>query len=432
VSSRPCHCELQEAERLARGGIRALRARQAIRGVRSWGMPLDSPLTACPGPLHSWLTHSLPAHRLGVRLRAQSGHLACACDRRVHSTTASVSCGSRAGGAESQLTSPSPCATLALASVSYLPRLSEELLEASGINIGLRASGTLRVATSEQQAASQRKRLPEQVKLGLELDWLSGAEARNLEPALPDLVVGAVYGPHEAQLDAMRLVRAYRVAAERRGATSERAVAQRLLKSGNAVTGVQTSAESRPTGNVVLAMGAWAAEAGKWLGVEIPVEPERGQIVVASDVACQPQHILFIEQMYLAPKGRTRVIVGAARDRAGYDGRATLSGVSELLARSFTLMPQMSHATWGGVRSGLRPRTPDGIPIIGPVPGLSGVSLATGHGSNGLLFSALTGQSIASHLTHRPSPIETASYQIGRRLSQKQLHTSKLIITPTR
>src|SRR5262245_40371638 len=79
-----------------------------------------------------------------------------------------------------QLTKPSPFATLALASVQALPALRDELLEASGIDIKLDACGTLRVATSEHQAASQQKRLPQQRKLGLELQWLSADEARRL------------------------------------------------------------------------------------------------------------------------------------------------------------------------------------------------------------------------------------------------------------
>jgi glycine/D-amino acid oxidase-like deaminating enzyme len=120
-----------------------------------------------------------------------------------------------------QLTKPSPFATLAMASTRLFPALRDELLDAGGVNIGLDVCGTLHVATTKQQAASQQRRLLQQRKLGLDLEWLSGAEARSVEPALPEHVIGAVYGPHEAQLDAMRLVRAYRLGAGRRGAVGD-------------------------------------------------------------------------------------------------------------------------------------------------------------------------------------------------------------------
>jgi glycine oxidase len=309
-----------------------------------------------------------------------------------------------------QLTKPSLFATVALASVKMLPTVRDELLEASGIDIKLDVCGTLRVATSEQQAASQQKRVPQQRKLGLDLQWLSAHEARKIEPALPDHVVGAVYGPCEAQLDARSLVSAYRVAAKHLGVITKQRLVRTLVIQGTTVIGVRTARQEFLAPQVVLAAGAWTAQ----LGVEIPLTPERGQIVQAQVAAPPPRHIIFIDQLYVAPKKGKSVIIGAAKDHAGLNSRPSLAGVRDLTSRILEAMPQFAGASLQAVRAGLRPRTPDGVPYIGPLPGWNGVSLATGHGSNGLLFSAITGQIIAAQASGLQSSIPTAPFEPER------------------
>jgi len=259
-----------------------------------------------------------------------------------------------------QLTKPSPFATLALASVQALPALRDELLAASGIDIRLDVCGALRVATSEQQAASQQKRLPQQRQLGLELQWLSAEVARKVEPALPDQVVDALYGPCEAQLDARSLARALRVAAERLGVVTKQGLVRTLIIQGITVTGVRTARQEFLAEHIVLAAGAWTAH----LGIEIPLTPERGQIVQAQAAAPPPRHILFIDQLYVAPKRGKNVIIGAVKDNAGLNSQTSLAGVRDLTARIAAAMPQFAGASLQAVRAGLRPRTPDGVPCI--------------------------------------------------------------------
>jgi glycine oxidase len=309
-----------------------------------------------------------------------------------------------------QLTKPSPFATLALESVQALPALRDELLAASGIDIKVDVCGTLRVATNEQQAASQQKRLPQQRKLGLELQWLSADEARRLEPALPDHVVGAIYGPCEAQLDARSLVRAYRLAAEGLGVEPKQELVRALVIQGTTVIGVRTARQDFLAKHVVLAAGAWTSQ----LGIEIPLTPERGQIIQAQVLALPPRHIIFMDQLYVAPKKGMNVIIGAAKDNSGLNCQTSLAGVRDLTARILEAMPQFAGASLQAVRAGLRPRTPDGVPCIGPLPGWEGVSLATGHGSNGLLFSAITGQIIAAQASGLQLSIPTDPFQPER------------------
>jgi len=313
-----------------------------------------------------------------------------------------------------QLTEPSPFATLALASVAHFPALRDELLAECGIDIGLDCCGTLRLATSEQQADSQRRRLPKQQQLGLRLEWLSAEEVRALEPGLTGEVVGAVYGPGEGQIDGARLLAAYVAAAQRHGAQFIPGTVRGLVTDRSRVAGVRTRDRCIGAGRVLIATGAWAADVGEWLGVALPITPERGQTVSANHMAHPLRHIVFAEQIYLAPKARHGVLIGAAKDRCGYESRTTLAAISDLLGRALRVHPGLAGASLGTARAGLRPRTPDGCPIIGELPGWRGISMAAGHNSNGLLFSAITGQLVVAQYTGTATPIDPTPYRPHR------------------
>jgi glycine oxidase len=282
-------------------------------------------------------------------------------------------------------------------------------------NIFYQRCGTLRIATSERQAETQRKRLPKQQALGLNLRWVSAEEARELEPSLTPDIVGAIYGPDEGLLDATRLHKALMLSAKAMGVSFERGTVTGLKVAGTRIVGVEMDTRYIETGHVVIATGAWAPDLNAWLGVDIPITPERGQILSLSHTPRALSRIVFGEQIYLAPQwGRRQALVGASKDQSGYEVRTTVAGVSMLLDKCVKIAPTFATATMERARAGLRPRTPDGCPIIGPVEGFSGLSLAVGHNSNGLLLSAITGQIIAAQLNGNRTPIDATPYQLSR------------------
>lgn len=219
----------------------------------------------------------------------------------------------------------------------------------------------------------------------------------------------------KAQVRFISLVRAFRLAAERLGVVTKQGLVRKLVTQGTTVMGVRTARQEFLATHVVLAAGAWTSR----LGIEIPLTPERGQIIQAQMTAPLPRHILFIDQLYVAPKKGMSVIIGAAKDNAGLNSQPSLVGVHDLTARIVEAMPQFAGASLQAVRAGLRPRTPDGVPYIGLLPGWQGVSLATGHGSNGLLFSAITGQIIAAQASGLQPSIPTDSF-LPERFSECQ------------
>jgi glycine oxidase len=318
-----------------------------------------------------------------------------------------------------QLTKPTPFAKIALASVQRFPSLRDELKENSGIDIQLDACGTLRIATSEEQAKHQQKRLPAQQQLGINLHWLEATDVQKMEPAITVPLFGAVYGPDESQITAARLIKAYMVAAMRLGATHEETVCQRLLTKGNSVTGIATKRGELHAKQVVIASGTWTLQLTAALNIHLPIEPERGQIAVISPIAPALRHIIFGEQIYLALKQNKSIIIGGIKDRGQFNESPSVSGVSELLRKGMSISAYVAEADVKRMLAGVRPRTPDGLPIIGPIPGWEGVSIAAGHNSNGLLLSPITGQIITSQLTGQPTPIDQTPYLPSRFSSER-------------
>jgi len=295
------------------------------------------------------------------------------------------------------LTGPGAFADLALASFALFPALVPELEDASGIDMEYEQAGALRVVRDAKHIANLRKRLKAWQPLGLELHWLTGDEARQREPLLAPGVCAAIYAPEESQIKASHVVKAFALAAAKHGAK---------LYSHKGITGVQHH-NARATGvyteqgetiacnHLVIAAGAWAARCSEWLNIELPVSPQRGQILTLRQPSPALRHLVFGEAAYFAPKSGETVIVGATREEVGFDKQLTAGGIAWLLNTATRLIPALESSAIDQMWAGLRPRTPDNQPVLGPAPGWENVTLAAGHGSVGIMLSPITGKAIA-------------------------------------
>ncbi len=298
------------------------------------------------------------------------------------------------------LSGPGPLADLLLGSFALFPELVAELEDASGIRVEYERTGALRTVRNAKRVAGLRKRMEEWQPLGLQMYWLSGDEARQREPLLAADTCAAIYAPEESQVRAPLLVKAFAQAATRLGAVfySHREI-MGLQRHGTRVTDVYTSeGETIACDHLVIAAGAWAARCGEWLGFELPVSPLRGQILSLRQAGLPTlplRHIVFGEGAYLAPKEDGTIVVGATKEEAGFDAHVTANGVIWLLETARKLTPALGQSAVEAIWAGLRPKTPDGQPILGAAPKWENVTLATGHNSVGVLLSAITGQSIA-------------------------------------
>ena len=284
-----------------------------------------------------------------------------------------------------------------MASWSSFPSLVQELEHASGVHLAYEQSGSLRVARNPNNVDNLRKRMNAWQPLGIEMQWLTGDEARQREALLAPDISAAIYAPEEAQVKAPHVVKAFARAAVNLGVklhAYHNVIGMDFQK--NKITRVYTDQELEiACEHVIVATGAWTRDLERLLDISLPVEPQRGQILALRQPSQPLKHIIFGEAIYLAPKNNGTIVVGATKEEVGFVKHVTAGGIGWLLSTAVRLLPGLEGAAIDQMWTGLRPKTSDNLPILGNAPSLENVTLAVGHGSIGIMSSAITGNSIA-------------------------------------
>jgi glycine oxidase len=307
---------------------------------------------------------------------------------------------------------PGPLLELMLLGRDRHRRLSEELRETTGIDPGYVWDGALRTATDEASEEFLAGVYRSQKAEGLRTEWLTGDEARELEPALSPRVTAGLYLPGDGQVNPPQLVRALARGAVLHGAEVREAtrVAGFLIE-GSKVTGVRTMQGKVSARTVVLACGAFSNLLSEQLSVRLPIFPVKGQMLVTSLWPLPIKaNVWDTANFYMVPKRDGRVIVGATEEPGVHDRRTTLGGVAELSRAAVKLIPRLSEALFAGTWGGLRPGTPMGRPILGPVDGREGLLLATGHFRNGVLLSVVTGELVSALALGEDPPTDVSPF----------------------
>jgi len=290
---------------------------------------------------------------------------------------------------------------LALESQRLWPRFRAELEAEAGIDIDYRDDGTLEVALGRDEVDRLRFRHDLQRRAGLATRWLDGAGVRAREPALRPAVTAGIFCPDDHQVDPRRLVPALRRAiAARGGAVIERLPVRALDTAGGGVAGVVTAQGVCRARAVVVANGAWAGSGDLFGGfldgaIAIPVRPLKGQALAlrASARTGIPMHVVWTEQVHLAPKAGGRLIVGATVEECGFDRAVSAGGVFALLEGARRALPSIEDMEIEAIWTGLRPTSDDDAPILGAT-AVAGLALAAGHHRNGILLAPVTAQAI--------------------------------------
>lgn len=231
---------------------------------------------------------------------------------------------------------------------------------------------------------------------------ISIERARELFPPLSDAERAIVYRD-QARVNGRAFAAALREAGEEHGLEVERTdvtgiETERGDADGATVSGVVVDGNDREFDAVVVAGGAWSDEFADALGLEIPVEPQRGQIVhlaVDADTGDWPIVSPF-RHKYVVPWPDGRVAVGATReDGTGFAPQATLAGLHDVYGEALRVASGLRDAEPVETRVGLRPVSRDGLPVLGRVPGVNGAYLATGHGPTGLTLGPYSGRVVA-------------------------------------
>jgi glycine oxidase len=291
---------------------------------------------------------------------------------------------------------------LALESQRVWPGFRDALEAEAGFDIDYRAEGTLTVALGRDEVDRLRFRHELQARHGLATRWLDGAAARALEPALRPSVAAGIFCAEDHQVDPRRLVPALRRAAAARGArVLEHLPVRSLDIAGARVGGVVTDQGLCGARTVVIANGAWAGNRevlGDALGV--PVRPLKGQALALRATARTgvPAHVVWTEQVHLAPKAGDTLLVGATVEECGFDAAVTAGAVLALLDGARRALPSIEDMEIEAVWTGFRPTSDDDAPILG-MTGVSGLALATGHHRNGILLAPVSAQAIHDLVT---------------------------------
>jgi glycine oxidase len=306
---------------------------------------------------------------------------------------------------------------LNLEAQSLWPAFRDELEAASGIGIGYRDDGTLAVALTRDDVERLRFAFEFQRALGIELDWLSGGEARRLEPHLPPGLAAAVLSPNDHQVDNRRLVLALKGALLAAGGVlREHAPVRALDVEAERVRGVVMEGERCAADVVVLAAGAWSAGLeGLPTAARPPVRPVKGQMLALRMDPERPllRHVLWSPKGYLVPKADGRLIVGGTVEERGFDPDLTAGGVFALLEAAWRALPAIEELPIDELWTGFRPTSRDDAPVLGPTP-IAGLFVATGHHRNGILLTPITALAMSEAILSGRVPETIRDFTIDR------------------
>ena len=320
---------------------------------------------------------------------------------------ASVACD---GFVSLQSKSPGPALELAKQSRDLYDSLADEL----GADIELETNGGLVVARRDAELEVLRGRARVLEAAGVRAELLSPGETLRLEPHLSPRMAGASYCALDAHVSPLALVRAFWASASRRGVS---------MLTSSTVSSIHRCSRGFEIGlpgrglcaeRLVIAAGAWSRAVAAMVGVDVPVQPRRGQLAVTE--ATPP--ILSRPVMtadYLLAKSQAEtvnasagtsleqtaagaILVGSTRELVGFDSRTTREGIQSVLARAVQVLPALSRLSVIRSCAGLRPYCELGRPMVGPAPGQPDVFIATGHEGDGIALAPATGKLIAAQI----------------------------------
>jgi glycine oxidase len=271
-------------------------------------------------------------------------------------------------------------------------QLAADLRELTGVDVGFCRWGLLELLFTPGEVRAADRCHAIQTQAGLRVERLGREETQTLEPALAPDLLGSIRYVDEAHVHNGRLTIALAEAARRTGAELRSgAPALALIHEGERIVGVRTPAETVYAETVIVANGAWAGDLIRPLGLTLPVKPMRGQMLAVRTVPHAVSQIIYGHHMYLVPRPDGETLIGATVEDVGFRKEVTLAGLEELIQAGRHIAPgimdQPVMRTWAG----LRPGSPDGLPLVGTVQGRPGLLLAVGHYRNGILLGPLTG-----------------------------------------
>jgi glycine/D-amino acid oxidase-like deaminating enzyme len=322
---------------------------------------------------------------------------------------------------------------LAMESKKRLDSLQEDL----DIDIEYRSRGGMVVVETQEELEAMRLFVEEQKETGLEVTLLDRKEARELEPSLSEGILACTYSPLDGQVNPIALALAFLQGAKAKGAKIyPHTGVTGFSRKNHHIVGVKTNRGNVETRVVVNAAGVHATEIGKMIDVEIPIRPRRGQILVTEALPplltrglLSAKYLAAKYNPCLAETGELGIsieqtknggfLLGSTREFVGFDRRTTWSAMKGIALQTSRIIPALRGLRVIRTFAGLRPSTPDGLPIVGPVPNVEGFFMAAGHEGDGIALSPITGQIIAEWIAEGSPSMDLSGFSLER-FSERQ------------
>jgi glycine oxidase len=276
-------------------------------------------------------------------------------------------------------------------------------ISTSGISVV--AFDAARLRELESQATAQRA-------LGLEAHSLTRAELSKRQPGIAKQARGAFFAPNDGCVDNGGLCAALAKIASASGATFVADEVRAIEMRADRVSGVRAAHGSYEAGAVVIAAGAWSGRIGG-LPRRVPVEPVRGQMAEVPWPTGEPRSVLFGSAGYIVPRG-DRALLGSTMERVGFEKGTTDEGLGTIRRETSAILPALAKTPFARTWSGLRPMSPDGLPILGFDPDVDGLIYATGHGRNGMLLAPISGEIVRDLVVRGETSWDIKAYSIQR------------------
>jgi len=293
-----------------------------------------------------------------------------------------------------------PMVPLGKASMALYPGFAANVEEISGQSVGLRSFGTLDALFSRDATRDLSTLIALHHGLGLKAEPLRPEEARELEPALSPDVEAAALRPEEASIDNRALTQAVLRAAQERGAQifPDHEV-EAVWREGGRCAGLKLREQNVPAKWTIVAAGCFSANIDG-VAAYAPVRPAKGQMVSLRADELKIERVLWSEKVYVVPRNDGRILAGATVEYVGFDKHVTAGSVHKILSAAIELAPGLANARIEETWAGLRPDSPDHLPILGPTE-LDGLLIAAGHFRSGVLLTPITARLLREWITEQ-------------------------------
>ena len=311
-------------------------------------------------------------------------------------------------------------------------KLYEQIANELDIDIELRNTGSMSIAEKPEDLEMLGKTVKELRAAGVQCEIFDSRELQKREPNIAKNLAGGAFFPEDGQLNPLLATIGIAKAAEKSGAeicSNCEVAGIELSKDKKSVSAVHTTQGKIPTRYVVNAAGAWSGQIGEMVGINIPVVPRKGTLIVAEHV---PDNFLgckiIIASGYLASlKGDNKVAVaanvqqtregnlllGSSREFAGFDKAVNPDVISQIAKRCIRFFPGLAGLNTIRSWAGLRPYSPDMLPIISDSP-IEGFYVASGHEGVGITMGPITGKLIMQMITGQKTDLPVESLSVNR------------------